>query len=238
MVREIAQNQNLIAKPDSVLEYTCFQNFLGDLASDAKNLFSETTFWGSIPPQVSGSMQTALQDLVGAALNNYIKNNFAHGYINERISGGTSTPNGVGSLGNYTCSEMAKVWNAAHCLNFQNKPDYDGFYTFDWYTGKDPRGRSITGINACSPPSRFSQDFNIAYNSDTDPYKVDNKNDTTQYKFDAVQTFLDKLKPGSCTDPIATGVTVQRINFDPKSYDDKVCPNPGCHYDPGGSCTQ
>lgn len=233
--REIAQNQNLIAKPDSVLEYTCFGNFLGDLADDAKRLFSETTFWGSIPPQVSGSMQTALTDLVGAALSNYLTNNFSHPYVNDRLGVSDGFPSGVGTLGNYTCSEMAKVWNAAHCLHFQNQPDYDGFYTFDWYTSSEPRGRSITGINACTVPTRFAQDFNIAYNSETAPYEVDNANDTAVYKFDKVETFLDRLEPGDCTDPIKTGVVVQRLNFTPASYDDYVCSNPGCHFNPDGN---
>lgn len=72
--REITQNQNLIFKPDSVFEYTCFDLYVNELADHAKDMFSETRRWGLIRGiHTSGaganrSMDNALQALVGDAL--------------------------------------------------------------------------------------------------------------------------------------------------------------------------
>ena len=69
--REITQNQNLIFKPDSVLEYTCFDNHLRELADHADEMFSETTRWGgsvlTTPVAQSRHMDNALDLLVSAA---------------------------------------------------------------------------------------------------------------------------------------------------------------------------
>ncbi len=64
--REITQNQNLILKPDSVLEYTCFDKHLGVLAAQAPSLFSETTRCG--PVMHAGSMGTDMSNLLRARL--------------------------------------------------------------------------------------------------------------------------------------------------------------------------
>jgi hypothetical protein len=242
--REISQNQNLIAKPDSVLEYTCFDQFAEVLAYNARFvLFSENgTPWGIIAPT---DMQGALSSLVGTALSSYIDANFEHGYIEERIPGGTATlgPN-IGRTQTYVCTEMADVWDAAHCLNFIDEPNYDGFYTFDWYAGNDPRGRPVTGIFACTPPAApgdFAQAEQAAYNAQPDPYRITNalinNINNGPYLEDLVQTFLNLLTPGACGAPIQTGITVQRVNFTPASYADAICSNPGCHYNAGGGCS-
>src|ERR1044072_4359830 len=53
--REVAQNQNYILKPDSVLQYTCFDLFIGHFASDPNwgvNCdqwpFSDSCRWGAV----------------------------------------------------------------------------------------------------------------------------------------------------------------------------------------------
>lgn len=74
--REITQNQNLIFKPDSVFEYTCFDKFADELADHAKDMFSETQRWGPIPGITIDSMDTALNNLIGTALIKYIDQNF------------------------------------------------------------------------------------------------------------------------------------------------------------------
>jgi hypothetical protein len=80
--REITQNQNLIFKPDSVFEYTCFDLHLNELADHAKDMFSETERWGTIPKVIKDadgepiSMDNALEGLVGKGLRTYIRQNF------------------------------------------------------------------------------------------------------------------------------------------------------------------
>ena len=70
--REITQNQNLIFKPDSVLEYTCFGGHLAELSVHAADMFSENPRWGVNP----GDMLGALTDLVYTAQVSYIEANF------------------------------------------------------------------------------------------------------------------------------------------------------------------
>jgi hypothetical protein len=82
--REIAQNKNIISKPDSVLELSCFHHYLETLANRATFLFSETIRWGEILQPPFLSMDVALTHLVGRPLYNYLDSNFGHGYQNDR----------------------------------------------------------------------------------------------------------------------------------------------------------
>jgi hypothetical protein len=234
--REIAQNHNLIAKPDSVLEYTCFDRILGELASDA-DIFSETTNWGVIPPQLPGSMVLALNSLFATGVTNYLSLNFPHGYIDDRIGIDSNMPPVVVGNSNYSCAEMGRVWNRQRCLDFWDE-NRDEFYTFDEYVGWDPREliHGVTPIQ-CAPPANFGTFFDIAYNGQRTPYEVVNNNDAAPYNEDPVLTFIANLTPGACTAAIQTGVTVQRINFAPASYADAICSNPGCYHNAGGGCS-
>ncbi len=57
--REITQNQNLITKPDSVLQYTCFDKHLGALNKAAQEMFSGESEGGSISGGGGGSSSSA-----------------------------------------------------------------------------------------------------------------------------------------------------------------------------------
>jgi hypothetical protein len=243
--REIAQNQNLIVKPDSVLEYTCFDKFLNEIANDASQMFSETTRWGPIPGLDSSSQDVALQNLISAGLVDYITNNFPHKYLGGRS---TLDSNISGSVtgGTYTCDQMGKVWNEAKCMNFFDEKDFDGFYDFKWYETNDPR-KLPTEFAACVPPDddpyKFAKMQTIAFNTRETTYVLlaENPNDATAYKVDNLVTFLDFILPKgvapatTCKPPIKTGIRVKRENM--TEYDDAVCPNPGCYYTgTGGSC--
>lgn len=249
--REISQNQNLIVKPDSVLEYTCFPLFLNELANNAASMFSETTHWGNIPEQGPGSMQVALQELMGTGMGSYNALNFPHTYLGGRAStdyqggGGGGGGSGVSnrwsvSGASYTCGEMARVWNEAKCLNFFDEEDLDGFYDFAHYQNNDPR-QLPDELAQCSPPSsgtfNFDNMMQIAFNQRQDTYVLqqENPNDTTPYEVDTLVTFLDFILPrgvapaDQCAPAIQTGITVDRRLSG--SYPDAVCPNPGCYYD-------
>ena len=146
--REITQNQNLIFKPDSVLEYTCFDRYLNELAQHAEDMFSEYSGkWGVILPK--DSMDKALDSLIGDPLFNYINANFEQpGYdlLGGRLNAGGSDdapqakPNegqdhAPGEIrgGSYSCDIMNQVWMQAKCFDFIDNPDEDGFYTFEHY---------------------------------------------------------------------------------------------------------
>lgn len=237
--REVAQNKNIIAKPDSVLELACFDRQLDTLASlaAADALFSENqSLWG--PINIPGSLRLLLIGAVSVPLSTYINANFAGDYVDNRTgidAPGDTYDGNVNAGGIYNCAEMGALWRAAVCIHFQNQIR-DEFYHLGWYAAGDPR--TGTPYQACSPPAGNIITNNIAQmsNGNTTPYTVGNANTFavgSYYLEDPVQTFLTYIDPTTCAPGvmIPTGITVQRMNFAPNSYAEMVCPNPGCWYD-------
>lgn len=241
--REITQNQNLIAKPDSVLEYTCFNRFLNVLAREAPNMFSATTRWGDIPDLGADSQADALARLMGDALVDYLDNNFEHTYLGGRAPQ-NYTYDGTVTRGDYTCDQMIVVWEAAKCMNFygDGREGFDGFYDFAFYADSDPRNLP-PGLECEPPTDMINTNMGIAFNNRQDTYVLmaENPNDAAPYLVDPLVTFLEFILPlgvepaTDCAAPIQTGITVRRQGMAP--YPDAVCPNPGCYYTgPGNEC--
>lgn len=234
--REIAQNQNLIVKPDSVLEYVCFDKILDALGSNAS--FSDG---GSV---AQGSTAGSLSGLVGQAAGTYVQSNFGHSWLGGRAAGASTLDAGpytVQSGGTYACNNMATVWQLAKCMNMFDKPAHDGFFDFQWYTTNDPRRLPTTPapLAACAAPALFNTSPAIAFNGQQARYMLnpENPNNAAQYNVDNVVSHFDLIDPGSCGNPpndqgIPTGVQITRPGFNPSTYEDHVCPNPGCYYDP------
>ena len=225
--REITQNQNIILKPDSVFEYTCFDRLLRELADHADEMLSETSAFGS--PLSSSSMDSALQNLVGSSLTSYINNNFS-GY---NLLGGHTAAAGIDhtpaaiSGGTYSCDIMERVWNAAKCINFISNSTTDGFFTFAEYaTAADKRVLPT----ACTPITT-NWTTNLASALTSGPWTND-----------PVQTYFNLVQPENCTGttcpcsgtPIPTGVEVVRSGYNNNNYQEHICLQPGCRYHPGG----
>jgi hypothetical protein len=237
--REISQNQNLIVKPDSVLEYVCFDKILDALGSNAS--FSDG---GGTP---AGTTAGTLSDLVGQSAGTYVQSNFGHTWLGGRAAGNSVLDNGpytVQSGGTYACNNMARVWQLAKCMNMFDKPAHDGFFDFQWYSTNDPRRLPTTPapLAACTAPALFGTTPAIAFNGQQARYMLnpENPNDAAQYTVDNVTSYFGLIDPGQCGDPnipnsdqgIPTGVQITRPGFNPATYEDHVCPNPGCYYDP------
>lgn len=225
--REITQNQNLIYKPDSVLEYTCYDRYLNVLAGNAHNMFSETTRWGASQT----NMQTALQNVVGEALGTYLAANFNHSFLGGRIAL-DHTPNpAVARDTNYTCTNMAEVWAQAKCIDFiQNGTNdtTDGFFTFENYRDT-PDKRTLP--TACANPDlrqRWTNEISLS-----------TVNDFTPWEETEVKTYFDLLDPANCSKSlqIPTGIVVLRSKLSPIRYREKVCVASGCRYVPTGENT-
>ncbi len=218
--REVMQNENLIYKPDSVLEYTCFNQFLNVLSNAAPSMFSQTSRWTTPPP---GNMGSTLSNLVGGALSSYIGSNFGHPYLGGRETGVSDPPGG----GSYNCEVMYDVWMKAKCYDFVQSPDNDGFFTFAEYTtGSDKRFKpDVCPAGNPSTQDRISDAIENAANT-ADPQL---------WTEDAVVTFFENLDPAECSnaDAIATGIVVRRTQT-PQEYNEKVCLAPGCYYVPSG----
>ncbi len=242
--REITQNQNLIAKPDSVLEYSCFIGFLNKAASNfnigtMRRQFSETDVWDTDGFD-DESTDRALTAVVSSALATYIDSNFPHTFIGGRL-GLPAKPNGddmstVDGGQDYECETMAKVWEAARCLNFGARADEDGFHDFFFMRDNDPRNLPDE-LAACNAPvgpynTALKEAFNNRQAMFVLPTAADTAADGTPYAIDNVLSYFNLIMPGACAAPIPTGVIIRRNGRD---VNDAVCPNPGCTYN-GATC--
>ena len=220
--REITQNQNLIYKADSILEYSCFDNFLESLATVVHNqnaLFSETNHWPSTAPT---NMANALNILVANSLAPYIGGNFGHTYLGGRDGADYTVGGAGGGSAIYNCNVMAQVWSAAKCINFVDEPGLDDFFYLDNYEGFDPRG--LPPGYACTADGRFAAQLSRA------------KNEGDQYPREPFNMYENFFATDNCNaPPIQTGVTVDRRNIG--VYQEHICVNPGCAFDRGGACT-
>lgn len=145
--REIMMNQNLIFKPDSVLEYTCFDQMINLTASKGGKIFSHTEYFGA-PIMEEGDdigLTRSLDKVVFSALQTYINGNFGHDFLGGRAQNLSSenkdsqlVPPVPGVEEGYLCNTMANVWQAAKCANFIDNEDFentDGFYPFETIQG-------------------------------------------------------------------------------------------------------
>ncbi|MGH1455226.1 MAG: hypothetical protein ACRBDI_00430 [Alphaproteobacteria bacterium] len=234
--REITQNQNIILKPDSVFQYTCFDRLVYELADAATNMLSETTNYGN--PLASGSFEDALNDLVNETLITYVGNSFGgsggSGGTYTLLSGHTAALGishnpaliSSGTSSAYSCDIMSRVWQAAKCINFVTNSATDGFYTFGEYAANVIDKRHLLG--ACTPITG-NWTGNLAAALTTGPWTND-----------PVNTYLALTEPDSCTggascactgNPIPTGLRVVN-SANPTGYDEHICLQPGCRYKP------
>lgn len=164
--REIMQNQNLIFKPDSVLEYVCFDQFVSLAAWPGGDIFVHTDYFGKkiIERGTAGAMENGLTAVVSNALASYrgsgggapgapSSSNFAHEFLGGRakfmdIANKNSSFKPATTNQSYTCKTMADVWKAAKCANFVDNSSFettDGFYPFDELKGHGAKGKDIGG---------------------------------------------------------------------------------------------
>lgn len=231
--REITQNQNLIFKPDSVLEYTCFDLQLGVLAEQAEVMFSETDRWGD---DVLGSssplaehMDEALEGLVLAATSAHLTANFSHPLLGGRSSQTYDPATSLTGV-SYACNVMQDIWLEAKCMDFIENTTNDGFYTFADYRDSDDK-RFLPSV--CSGSTLWEAEIDTANAEGTSP----------PWETDDVETYLDRLFPtnGCGTNPysrVKTGLVVTKGKATTTEYEEHACIVPGCYWDPDNSeCT-
>ena len=245
--REITSNQNMIYKPDSVLTYTCFDQFGAEVARDSRTMFSENTRWGTILP--AGSMGTALQTLVGGALDSYLLLNFNHSTRGGRSTNVSYTPTRAVP---YNCDVMMRVWLEAKCQDFIASAE-DGFFTFGQYAADYFNGdhRYLpTRCGSIAPRWRLENgsalvDAAPAGTTGAAAVRCTGINTPagctpmTAWIEDNLVTYNRMLNPAYCTDativmPVSTGAIVTRTSGTPTLYIEKICLPPGCHYVPTG----
>ncbi len=258
--RDTIKASILIRKPDSVLEYTCFDQLANLAVSRAGPLFSQSMRWmprivpiTSIAP-ITGvvgipgfinitpipgvvvttamdplGFQLSMQSLVLGSLLSYNLANFSHTFL-----GGSSAADYLmtGAItGNYVCPSMGSVYYLAKCRDILSD---DRFSTFSELILLDPRLLPAP----CTGTTQISQQrIDLAENRDF-----------RYVSFDRTPGHTNLLTHGApCAPPIPTGlmITSKTWNVDAvgnvtitstDTYEDKVCPNPGCFYDRGTAC--
>jgi len=150
--REIIINNRLLAKSDSVLTYTCFDDQVHRAAEKLGPIFSETDYWKNRTVDLIGKTVTISRELGSDSLDGsltmlvdqmaapYLTQNFSHGLLGETAG---SLP--VSSGG---CAVMNTIWQAAKCKNAE-----DNFYTFqELVTSSDPRNLPASLTCSSTPP--------------------------------------------------------------------------------------
>ncbi len=209
--REVAQNQNLIFKADSVMEYSCFEEHLRPVVSGASFYMTDAV----------------LRGMVGDPLRAHFDDGYTHPYLGGRLP---SAPGGT------LCNAMTYVWAAGMCFNFYNQPGMDRFYDLTFFTTNDPR-RLPAGRPACPVPyTGVNMPVASAYNNRQAAWTLapPNSMDNVPYRGDVVVMYDNLIDPPGgtvvCEPPIPTGLTVARTGRTPASFAEKFCPNPSCYY--------
>lgn len=232
--RDLTLAQTAIRKADSVLEYTCFDQFAKVTAEIAAPLFTETEQWKDTEQDIStyddphspnaidlpvntflpdGTLMASIENVALQAMSQYISKNFSHQFIGFVDK---STPPAPGS---YSCDAMQRVWFSSKCDAFHGED------VFTFIGGTDDIRQQPA---ACTGTGYAGID--------------------TTTDVDAIVTQLQKIhreapnvQPCSSQTPIQTGRMVQRVkdtsldtsaglNVTRETDTEKICLLPGCYY--------
>lgn len=239
--REHMINQVAIRKPDSVLAYTCYDQYVGVAASKAPPIFSQSTDWSgkNVPLSVTGKppgsypanrilqiymgsdhIDTFLSQMTIGPISKFLENNFRHNFLGD-TAGFSYNINTLPSTAAMTCSSMQQVWQTAKCQNL----DADPFLSFEELATKDPR----TLVGNCNAPKISTQYIAVAANKAPEYKQFKSGQVTPPYSFVKVDGirhlneknkddyFDAKLKPfdgvgDGCAPPVKTGVMlIERV---------------------------
>lgn len=259
--REIMQNQNLIFKADSILNYTCFDSFAAHATANVGVLFTHTTYFtGSeiIPWGNPYGMDYNMNEVIIKSMEPYIETNFDHTYLGGRGQYvGLDYPviNEIPPKGDqYQCDVMKEVWKVAKCLNFIHVQDWattDGYYPFidlKAIDGEDVAGYSNDAIHDTRKYPTECTGEPITGSTWEEMYRL-SRNETGFGANDAYYQYGNPMRntyeavrllvePGECGAAIKTGVEVILGPGESASrYPDGVCTNPGCSYRKDGTCS-
>ena len=249
--REVVINNSLTLKPDSVLEYSCFDQDAAAFALHGGPVFSESTRWSPTTISIGSDsvtidinmgdtrLDTSIEKLVLESLKIYVDTNFAHDFLGGAASGDNNTiSNTVEGISTLPCDFMYLLHDVSRCDDFALNTR---FMTFESYF---------------STPTLLDNDPRVLPQECPDNHKITQawidvaKNKTWTYAaFDKVDTLLPTQRasnPCENEEPIPTGVITfyeeydvdtagHPITVEKYSYEDKVCSNPACFLDTQGT---
>lgn len=220
-LREVAQAQSAIIKPDSVLEYTCFDRFLQVTAGAADSSFSDNR--DQSDALNSNSLDKKLEETSLKSLNKFLDGNFSHSFYGGGVDSDHVPASSVSGNTNYHCDRMNEVWTLAKCSNFQQEARNE-FFTFAELSSQ-PDIRSSGGVQ-CSPPNWRGYHDKALVNPD--------------WQLERIEMYFDKMQNDNCSEvkPLFTGVMLEVIKRgeDNTNIKDAVCSVPGCYYNGSDAC--
>lgn len=259
-MRQMEMAQALILKPDSVLEYSCFDDRLNELGASMNMMFSGNVFnrsLFSIPPQQwdagEDSSIRIMPDKITAP--NTGQQVLLPG---PNPPGGPLSGHGIRVLGDLVYNAMFEflVQNYSHVYaggTFSDVPsgslcnpmdlvwkflkcrdmNADLFLTFEEIVSKDPRSLVVNPaeLPICAVADRPAVWQAALEAARPAPGSAGSVETVVKHK-----AMFDSSQCSSVS-PILTGVkVVQTLDGQTKSFDDAVCPAAGCMYDGGGKC--
>lgn len=254
--REIMQNQNLIFKPDSVLDYTCFDQFANIAAAQGGEIFTHTNYFGEqiIQRSQNESTNNAISAVVSFPVRSYKNSQFPHTFLGGRTPNlGSSTTNHTptspagGNSATYNCSNMSRIWQTAKCANFIDNEAFsqiDGFFPFKRIAGFNG-GNDVQSYEEIEDTRAYPSSCNTNLQStgilswQTSNLLAENRSEIN-YQFQSplgeiFKEVNDRIEPGNC-EALGIRTGVQIITKDGAEGQDGVCTNPGCTYTEGGVC--
>ena len=132
--REMETAQKLILKPDSILEYSCFDTRLTQMANASASIF--------------GDSSNGIDQLVRSPTTAYLNDNFGH-----TLGGGSVT----GSPGG-TCAAMYAIWDFLKCSDF----DEADFQTFSQISTNDRRTLPAACANPAARNTKWTTEIATA----------------------------------------------------------------------------
>ena len=256
--REIMQNQNLIFKADSILDYTCFDKQIALAAFHGGDIFTHTEYFGGsrlIPRGEPYGLEHTLELIVFQTYQNYRNANFEHSWLGGRgehvglpeFDPLYILPPQDRGYAAYTCDTMARVWQTSKCLNFVHNEEFsetDGFYPFN--TLECAEGTD------CTPIEGYDEKVDVRlYPAGMECVTeaglfdwagaTERAENANQFLYDFQEPLheifldvLDKTIPGNCLARNTVPTGVQVVLAEGPAQLDGVCTNPGCTYSGGG----
>lgn len=239
--RETIINQALIAKPDSVMAYSCMNDSMKKVGEKLGPIFSETKRWVNAQIDIEGKTVTVNKELgessldgavFGAATNaymNYAQKSFKHSMMGGMLdTGGGNNDDPAaedsGAQDALPCGVMNQVWQMAKCMNYSDTP---GFPKFEDLISADKDPRKYPKNMSCKNTGITQAMIDTARHKEVQKSKL--------------EFHYDQIRPGkdACGPAIATGITVH-VRKGPdiigltQTYQDGLCISPGCSYQTSG----
>jgi hypothetical protein len=202
--QDISRVENLVYKPDSILEYSCLQLAVTDIPSHVSYYMTDSMINGLVAPMIQY----------------YIYASYSHTFM-----GGRDTPGGGAAAAGFNCDAMAYVWQMAKCMHAGNLAPQDTLGSvFEFLGAPDTRLLPTTcttpdaatmgnaPVAAASPIALTVQATGANCGAAIPTGTTVNISETSNTAFD--NTF-PAVGPG-------------------RKYNEKICANPACHYVPTG----